>query len=257
MKAWSSRSSTFRQGCCHLLAAALGLLSFCAVGQEALSELDDAAARVQYAFYTDDIRALEEALDALESMEASRIPGLKAYFQAYGAWKLAQLYADAEVSGRSSSGKAGRAAQECQKRAKAAIAEDARMVEAYALQAICGSKPRGGDCSTRPLRSALEMEPQNPRVRLIELLCVSDKDRSSPATLQKARALDAAFEKAPPSRPGKPDWGHAEALAVLAELYLERGDQVAARDSIERALVISPDYRKAQQLLQAAAARPR
>jgi Tfp pilus assembly protein PilF len=48
-----------------------------------------------------------------------------------------------------------------------------------------------------------------------------------------------------------------EALTTLGETYLQRGDPVAARDALERALVLAPDYRQAQQLLQAAATRPR
>jgi hypothetical protein len=253
MKAWASRSSTFGQNCGHLFAVVLCLLSFDAPGQDALSELDDAAARMQYAYFTEDSRALTDSLDTLAGLQGSTVPGLKEYFQAYGQWKLAQLYADAEAKGGGSTGGAGKAAQECQKNARAAIAEDRRMVEAYALQAICGSNPNGGNCSARPLRTALEMEPHNPRVNLIALLCLSDRERITLATLQRARSLVAGFEHAPPSRPGRPDWGHAEALTVLAQIYLERGDPVAARDSVERALVIAPDYRKAQQLLQEAA----
>jgi Tfp pilus assembly protein PilF len=44
---------------------------------------------------------------------------------------------------------------------------------------------------------------------------------------------------------------------MLGETYLQRGDPVAARDVLERALVMAPDYRQAQRLLQAAATRPR
>jgi len=44
---------------------------------------------------------------------------------------------------------------------------------------------------------------------------------------------------------------------MLGESYLQRGDPVAARDTLERALVMAPDYRQAQQLLQGAATRPR
>jgi Tfp pilus assembly protein PilF len=44
---------------------------------------------------------------------------------------------------------------------------------------------------------------------------------------------------------------------MLGANDLRRGDSRAARDAIERALVIAPDYRKAQALLQDAAARPK
>jgi tetratricopeptide (TPR) repeat protein len=236
------------------LVVVLCLLSFCALGQDVLSELDDAAARMQYAYFTDDPRALADSLDTLARLDISAIPGLKEYFQAYGQWKLGELYAEAEANGRGATGGAGKVGQECLKSAKAAIAEDARMVEAYAIQAICGAKPTGGDCSAKPLRTALEMEPQNPRVRLIALLCLTDQERITLATLQRARSLVATFEQAPPSKAGKPDWGQAEALTLLAQIYLDRGDRLEARDAVERALVIAPDYRKAQHLLQSVAA---
>jgi Tfp pilus assembly protein PilF len=42
----------------------------------------------------------------------------------------------------------------------------------------------------------------------------------------------------------------------LGQSYLKRGEMVAARDVLERALVIAPDYRQAQKLLQTAANRP-
>jgi hypothetical protein len=232
-----------------------GLLFHPAFAADALSELDDAAARMQYAYYTADARALEETLGIVGAMEDSPIPGLKEYFQAYGEWKLAQLYADAQAAAPSTARPtAAKAAQECERQAKAAIAKDSRFAEAHAVLAICGgSKRAGGSCPAKPLRTALELEPQNPRVRLIDLLCTESKDWNSPATLQRARALVTAFENTPASRPGKPDWGQAEASVLLGEIYLQRGDKVAARDSIERALVVAPDYRRAQQLLQTAA----
>ena len=42
-----------------------------------------------------------------------------------------------------------------------------------------------------------------------------------------------------------PDWGEAEALPALAAAALERGQARTARDFIERALLIAPDYRAA------------
>jgi Tfp pilus assembly protein PilF len=101
------------------------------------------------------------------------------------------------------------------------------------------------------LRTALTLAPENPRVRFIEALCAGDSD------IEDWRAVVTAFESAPPRSERAPDWGHAEALLALGQSYLTRGDSVAARDAIERALVIAPDYRAAQSLLETAASRPR
>jgi len=44
---------------------------------------------------------------------------------------------------------------------------------------------------------------------------------------------------------------------MLGQANLRRGDAAAARDPIERALIIAPDYRKARETLENAATRPR
>jgi len=47
---------------------------------------------------------------------------------------------------------------------------------------------------------------------------------------------------------GAPDWGHAEALAALGEAALSRGEVRPARDWLERALLLAPEYRFADEL---------
>ncbi len=226
------------------------------------SELDDAAARLHYAFYTADVRALEQAIGLISHLQPlPNQPGLKEYYAAYGYWKLAQTSAEEAAAGRASGrSSASKAAQACDRQADLAVEKDRRMAEAYAIDAVCasfGSALMSSSCASKSLRTAKELDPQNPRILLIETLC-AQKDAASPAAhTEKLRALVSAFEHAPPTRPGKPDWGQAEALLMLGENYLQRGDSLAARDAIERALVIAPDYRKAQELLQTAAARPK
>jgi Tfp pilus assembly protein PilF len=224
------------------------------------SEINDAAARMQYAFYTRDARSLEEILRQLGAMESDQRPGAKEYYEAYGNWKLSQLYAEAQAMGKAEErGSSDKAAQECARDARAAASADPRMAEAYAIEAICSSATAfliGGNCSrSKSLRNALEMEPQNPRIRLIEYLC-DEKDKAN-VGLQRLRTVVSTFDTAAPSRPGKPDWGQAEALVLLGQAFLTRGDAVAARDALEKSLVLAPDYRKAQELLQMAAARPK
>ncbi len=237
----------------------LGLLCIPA-GQtdaDSMSDLDDAAARIQYAFYTQDARSLEEGLALIAQMDANDLPpGMKDYYGAYGHWKLAQIHRES-ATGRSGSA-ANKAAADCERQAKAARTADARMAEAYAIEAICGSlgsSLMASGCAERPLRTARELDVRNPRVRLIGLLCAGKEEKGSATYARQLNELVASFEAAPPSRPGKPDWGQAEALLMLGSGYLQRGDSRAARDVVERALVIAPDYRKAQELLQTAAAR--
>jgi hypothetical protein len=226
------------------------------------SELDDAAARIQYAFYTEDARALTEGLTLMTQLDSTGLaPGMQDYYTAYGQWKLAQIYSEPSDSGKSANaGGANKAARECERAAKAARAQDVRMAEAFAIEAVCsslGSAVLSFGCADKPLRAAQELDSRNPRIRLIELLCAEKEQGISAAYGQRLRDLVDEFERAPPSPPGKPDWGQAEALVMLGANDLRRGDSRAARDAIERALVIAPDYRKAQALLQEAAARPK
>ncbi|MDY6946573.1 MAG: tetratricopeptide repeat protein [Pseudomonadota bacterium] len=230
------------------------------------AEFDDMVARLQFAFYTGDSRALEEMLGELAGFEvAASLAAAKSYQLAYGNWKLAQLLGNpqderARTATRSS---AGKAAKSCVQHARAAIAKDPRMADIYAIEAACDTFSPGAGTSgsaacarSKSMRTALTLGAENPRVQFINALCAPDAE-GDPAALERWRAVVAKFEAAPPSQPGKPDWGHAEALALLGQSYLKRGEMVAARDVLERALVLAPDYRQAQKLLQTAANRPR
>jgi tetratricopeptide (TPR) repeat protein len=235
-----------------------------------IDELDDAAARLQYAFYAADVRGLQDVLTLIEGLNMDAPAGAKDYQLAYGEWKLAQLYADPTSQSSPlphASSLAAKAAGQCVKHARAAIEQDARMAEAYALDAVCSGMPQGflrlaglsgGTCEkSKSLKTALELAPTDPRVQLVNALCASVKPCKAANNLAKWSSVVAAFESAPPSAPGKPDWGHAEALTLLGESYLQRGESVPARDAIERALVLAPDYRQAQRVLEAAASRPK
>jgi hypothetical protein len=225
---------------------------------EALSDLDDSAARMQYAFFTDDIQALEEVLARVteykppEGLEAAR-----SYQLAYGHWRLAELYAAAAERDRDAASQAANAARVCVDEARDTVAKDARDAEAHAILAVCEALPRGGlrlpkvvagSCArSRALRTATALAAKNPRVRLIEALCTNAPDTA--AEITRWREIADTFSTMDAARQGKPDWGHAEALVELARRYLRHNDRVAARDAVERALVIAPDYVAAQALL--------
>jgi hypothetical protein len=230
------------------------------------AEFDDLVARLQFSFFTGDSRALEQTLDELDRFDVdAALAATKSYQLAYGHWKLAQLLGDpqnqrARASSKSS---AGKSAKSCVRYARDAIERAPRMADIYAIEAACdtyqpGAVKRGSASCIRSksMRTAMTLGADNPRVLFINALCSPDAE-SDPAAIERWRAVVAKFEAAPPSQPGKPDWGHAEALTLLGESYLERGEMVAARDVLERALVLAPDYRQAQKLLQTAANRPR
>jgi len=233
---------------------------------ESVAELDDAAARMQYAFYTSDSQGVETILKTLEEFQVDdSLAASKAYQLAYGNWKLSQLYLQPLSDERprpNAKSLAAKAAQACVRQARTAADKDPALAEALAIEAACDGHSAtahlgsAGCANSKPLRAAAGLAPDNPRVKLVQAICAT-ASAADPAATDRWRSVVASFEAAPPSRPGKPDWGHVEALTVLGETYLQRGDPVAARDALERALVLAPDYRQAQQLLQAAATRPR
>jgi hypothetical protein len=247
---------------CGLL---LGVLVAGAASGEGVAELDDAAARMQYAFYTGDSQGIETILKNLDEFQVDDLlAASKAYQLAFGHWKLSQLYLQPQSDQRprpNAKSLASKAAQNCARHARHAIEQDAALAEALAIEAACeghSATARAGSAgcaNSKPLRTAAGLAPDNPRIKLVQAMCASST-AVDPAAVDRWRVVVASFEAAPPSRPGKPDWGHAEALTMLGEAYLQR-DPVAARDALERALVLAPDYRQAQQLLQAAATRPR
>jgi tetratricopeptide (TPR) repeat protein len=225
-------------------------------------ELEDAQARVEYAFYTSDTRSIEDVLQMLERLEtAEPLLSWHHYYAAFGYWKLAQLYSEQAAQGRQGArGKADRAGDACTEHANQAVQRNVRFFEAQALKAACsrfGLAARVGDLATaagcsrnKALRAAQAAEPKNPRIKLIDAWCMSGSaGLTSKALFEKARAAVNAFEAAPINAPGAPNWGEPEALTLLGQVYLQRGEVQAARDLLEHALVIAPDYRKAQELL--------
>lgn len=243
-----------------LLAAAAPVVA------ESTAEFDDAVARLQFAFYTADTRSLEEMLTVLAGFEVdASLAAAKSYQLAYGNWKLAQLYSQPpdERPRPNAKASASKAAKACVQQARETIAKDPRIADIYAIEAVCDNFSEGwiiggaaGCARSKSMRTALTLGAENPRVHFINALC-SLTVEGDPGMVDRWRAVVAKFEAAPPSQPGKPDWGHAEALTLLGESYLKRGEMVAARDVLERALVLAPDYRQAQKLLQTAANRPR
>lgn len=243
--------------------AVAGLFASWSSVADGVSDLDDAVARMQYAYFTAEPRSVQDALAIVQKVQLpASMHGMKEYFTAYGQWKLAELHTDEAAAGRREArGAASKAAGACVKAAEEAQRLDGRFGEPFALEAICSSlasRTSDGCAKNKELRTALELTPSNPRVLLIDAHCAAAADKpDSAATVERLRGVVQAFEAAPPSRPGRPDWGQPEALLMLGQAYLQRGDALAARDVIERALVIAPDYRKARDALEKAATRPR
>jgi hypothetical protein len=203
-------------------------------------ELTDLAGRVHYGFYHGDARAIEAAQVALdrqgESAEAS-------YYRDFAALRRAQVGAlDRDASKR---------LEACVDREVDPELDGVSAAEAWVLVAACAFVANDDRRMVEALGLARANDDDHPRIALLEAWR-AQRDAGTAAAENAAvtmafEAAVVAFEAWAPSI-DDPDWGYAEALAALGQHALARGESRTARDLMERALMIAPDYRLAVQL---------
>ncbi len=253
-----------------LLVAAL--LAPAAWGQGAPTSWSDVEGRIQYAYYTEDLRALRSVLASLkpklaegeqESTVADAVP--RSYFRALVHYRMAQ------VLNASNKSQARDAIDDCQDEVDHSVEALPKVplgldetdlnkhlrAEAYVLGTACTLAGRemsslgGGRIGSR-IEEAIRLEPKNPRVRLVEALVDFDragKDAAAKAAaIAKLRNVTTMFETARAGLTVAPEWGMAEAYAFLGRALFEQRDVVSAREALERALLIAPDYAYAKRL---------
>jgi tetratricopeptide (TPR) repeat protein len=210
----------------------------------------DVEGRIQYGFYTEDTRSLADIADQLAHSEGEREP-LQHYYAGLANYRLATLLAKRDKE------HARDAVEQCVDSLDAAVKAQADFAAALALQSACLRtlavlkpwKPLAGSKSAGQLARAVKLAPRDPRVLLLEALAKGEDaklDEQSLATLKRATA---AFESERQGVERTPGWGAAEAYTYLGRGYLERGDVLNARDALERALLIAPDFAMAKRLL--------
>jgi tetratricopeptide (TPR) repeat protein len=103
------------------------------------------------------------------------------------------------------------------------------------------------------LGEAARLGPRNPRV--LYLTAVNDFSHAKPATRENVLAFGKlqlavqVFEDSSATDPDAPAWGHAEAYLEMGRQLQARGDLLGARNWIEKALLIAPDFKAAQRQL--------
>jgi hypothetical protein len=234
----------------------------------------DVEGRIQYAYYTNDARALDSVLTSLKpksggETEDAADAGMRAYFRALTNYRLAQ------VLSATKKGDAKHAIGECGDEIDAAVAalpkvplgldetdeNRVKRAEAYVLGTACTLAGRemssipfvgGGRIGSR-IEEAVKLEPRNPRVRLVEALVMFDRAGKNAdekaAALKMLRAVTAMFEEARAKASTTPEWGAAEAYAFLGRALIDQRDALGAREALERALLIAPDYAVARRLM--------
>jgi tetratricopeptide (TPR) repeat protein len=212
-------------------------------------DVDDVAVRMQFAYYTADTRALKAAIDQLTSnADASTADPSRSYYRAYGEWKLAELTANDKRA-------SAQAAKACETDAAAAADATFAIEESDALQGACISMQKSIDITGkagRLMERAMTLNAKNPRVLLISALYTAEpRSTTSHGRCDRLQRAAQSYDAPSASSPGAPDWGHAEALARWGQCLSAAGDRKTARDVIEKALVIAPDYKWASKLLEA------
>jgi cytochrome c-type biogenesis protein CcmH/NrfG len=246
--------------------AAAGLIALAACTTQARcatpEELADVAAKADYAFFTEDRRALDQLVAGLGSFGESSDP-LELY--AYALAEFRRLQLAARVHDDRAADAAGSAClATLDKRASAAP----RDAEGLALEAACagylaelgGLKHlMAGHKRDASLAAARAAAPANPRVLLTHaLLAWFGSDASATARAEARTALiraASAFDAVAAAAPGEPTWGGAEAWLFVGRALQRDGDLVGARSAYERALLIAPDFAAARRRLGSLASR--
>jgi tetratricopeptide (TPR) repeat protein len=215
----------------------------------------DVEGQIQYGYYTEDLHALGNLAARLDAKQGAE--PLQGYYAALAYYRLALT---GQMRDRL---RAASAVEHCIASLDQALQVRADWADALALQGACLGllaqlkplrAPFAAVRSRSQLASALELEPHNPRALLLDGGLDFERAHSD-APAAKARACGefeaavAAFEAARPGEEHAPEWGPAEGYTYRARCDLERGDAAAARDALERALLIAPDFQLARRLI--------
>jgi tetratricopeptide (TPR) repeat protein len=110
-------------------------------------------------------------------------------------------------------------------------------------------KPLAAPKSTGQMEKAAKLAPKDPRVLLLQALQDDEGGRIGAEAIGKLKKAAAAFEAERQGVERTPGWGAAEVYVYLGRGYLQQGDVLAARDALERALLIAPDFAMARRLM--------
>jgi tetratricopeptide (TPR) repeat protein len=219
----------------------------------------DLQAQIMYAFYIEDGNLLSGLVQSLTTQEnAGGADDALRYHLAHAEYRSGVQGAERR------SAAAAPAFADCIDQLKPLLEKAGDNVEAMTLQSACYvqlarlRKLQAVLLRSRAeerIRRAMELAPRNPRTALLraeELL-----SHAAPGSADRARALGElqlaaeVFEQSTTTSVATPGWGNAETYLELGRQLEADGDFVAARNWIEKALIIAPDYKAAQRQLAA------
>jgi tetratricopeptide (TPR) repeat protein len=235
----------------------------------------DIESRIQYGYFTEDSRALRNLVEPLTSNDShDRLKSYYAGLLAYRQTQLAQALADkaAAATGDKPPATARKnergndevrqTVERCVRSLDHALEAQSDFADALALQSACLdlldelSSWRGrfaGPKSATQMRRALQLAPKNPRVLLLDAIGAYEHAKAPSSgtehSCDKFKNVAAVFDTERANVDQVPGWGAAEAYTWLGRCYLENGDANTARDALERALLIAPEFGQARRLL--------
>jgi hypothetical protein len=237
-----------------LVAAALLLWAAATPAQQG----GDLQAQILYAYQSEDGNALANLIqDLTVQVKADAGDASLRYHLAHAQYRSGLLAAAADAGARAES-----AFSDCIDQLKPLASQDVKSVEALILQSACYAGLANQrklesvllrSRSDERLKTALKLAPRNPRAVFLSSMeglarakPGSDEERRSFAELERAAQL---FDQSSATNIDTPGWGHAEAYLALGRQLQSRGDQVGARNWIEKSLIAAPDYKAAQRQL--------
>ncbi|MBS0416814.1 MAG: hypothetical protein JSR66_03810 [Proteobacteria bacterium] len=241
-----------RLGFFHLSLAALALTV--AAGAVEQPNWLDIESRIQYGYYTEDARALENVREGLGPAEPDS--AYRRYYLALINYRLTLLSWTRDKS------RAKDAADACVDNLDVAVKLQRDFADALALESACldllaglqaWRAPFAASKSGSLIEKARHLAPQNPRVLLLDAVSLYERPKATDAdkegALQGFEQATAAFEAERKETQHIPGWGAAEAYVYLAKCQFDRGAALQARDALERALLIAPELAEARRLM--------
>lgn len=211
---------------------------------------------LETALQSDDGPGMQAALSRLRLAEGSSAPerALSLYAIGYAEWRLSYMPGTAAADRKL-------LLEDAQKQFEAVLAINANHAEAHAmLSSVLGSQIAFariramvlGPQSSAEISRALAIEPNNPRVLLVQgmgLLHTPEEWGGGAAAAEPVlRRAVQLFNSEPPQRPW-PNWGRADAHLWLGQTLEKNGDIAAARAEYEEALRLMPQSKFARAML--------
>jgi hypothetical protein len=217
----------------------------------------DLQAQILYAYQTEDTNSLANLIQDFTTQEREdAVDASLRYHLAHAQYRRGLL------AGTARAHEAETAFADCVDQLKPLVSQDVKSVEALVLQSACYAGLANHrkfesvllrSRSDERLNAALKLAPRNPRAVFLSSMDGLAYAKPGTAQLQHAFAqLQLAvqlFDASSATSIDTPGWGHAEAYLALGRQLQARGDQLGARNWIEKSLIVAPDYKAAQRQL--------